>query len=188
MENVSRLIASLESDYAITYDLTLPLPHWLIFTRMAISNALQAMSIGCLILPISKLLLWNSFDISHVSWLGFVLLFIVGHLFYGFFSLWLASIVKNMHAIGNIWMRVVFPLWWLGGYQFSWAMLHKIAPVIAYGALLNPVTYCFDGMRSALLGQSEYISWGYCVLALLIFTLVVGYIGTKKMMRRLDCL
>ena len=188
MENVSRLISDLQSDSSLTYDMTLPLPHWLIFTRMALSNALQAMSIGFFILPVSKLILWHEFNLSQVSWCGFILIFIIGHIFYGFFSLWLASMVKNMHAIGNIWTRVVFPLWWLGGYQFSWKTLRTFSPIVANIALCNPITYCFEGIRAVILGQDGYIGWGYCFMVLTAFTVAVGYIGTKKMMRRLDCL
>ena len=188
MGNVAILIADLTGPKAIEYDFTLPMPQWLVFTRIAISNGLQAMAIAIFILPLSKLVLWNSFSLAHVSWIQFTAIFILGNLFYGFFSLWLASMTKNMDAINNIWMCVVFPLWWVGGYQFSWQTMYDISPWLGRLNLLNPLVYVFEGIRASILGQAGYINVWYCVGALILASIITGYIGTKKMMERLDCL
>ena len=71
MGNVAILIADLTGQKSIEYDLTLPLPQWLVFTRIALSNALQAMAIAVFILPLSKIVLWNSFSLAHISWIQF---------------------------------------------------------------------------------------------------------------------
>ncbi len=188
MGNVATLVGDLTGPKSIEYDLTLPLPQWMVFVRMAISNALQAMVIALFILPISKIVLWKQFSLAHFSFMKFTGIFIVGNLFYGFFSLWLASMTKNLEHINNVWMRVVFPLWWIGGYQFSWGTMYKMSPVMAKVTLLNPLVYAFEGVRGSVLGQSDYISFGYCVAALIFGSIITGYIGTKKMMQRLDCL
>lgn len=188
MGNVARLVGDLIGPKAIEYDLTLPLPQWLVFTRLAISNALQAMAIALFILPISKLVLWEQFNFAQVSFGKFAVIFVLGNMFYGFFSLWLASITKNMDAINNVWMRVVFPLWWVGGYQFSWGTMNKMAPRFAKVCLLNPLVYSFEGIRAAILGQEGFINVWYCAGALILASIVVGYIGTRRMMARLDCL
>lgn len=189
MENVARLISDLQGEKSISYALTLPLPQWMVFVRLAASNALQAMAIAIFILPMAKLLLWNNFDLARFSFGKFLLIFTLAHVFYGFFSLWLASMVKNLEAIGDIWMRVVFPLWFLGGYQFTWATFAVKSPMLAYASLaFNPLVYCFEGVRGAVLGQEGYLPFGWCCLALIFFTTLVGTIGTLRMMRRLDCL
>lgn len=188
MGNVAKLIGDLMGSKSIEYDLTLPIPQWLVFTRIALSNTLQAMAIAIFILPITKLVLWNSFSLAYASWLQFIAIFIFGNLFYGFFSLWLASMIKDMSAINNIWMRVVFPLWWVGGYQFSWQTMYDTSSWFAYIDLLNPLVYIFEGVRASLLGQEGYINVWYCVGALILASIITGYIGIKKMMDRLDCL
>ena len=188
MGNVAILVGDLTGPKSIEYDLTLPLPQWLVFTRIAISNALQAMAIAFFILPISKIVLWNQFSLAHFSFFKFSAIFILGNLFYGFFSLWLASMTKSMEHINNIWMRIVFPLWWVGGYQFSWATMSKMSPWLGRFDLLNPLVYAFEGVRGAVLGQAGYIDFWYCAGALILGSIITGYIGTKKMMKRLDCL
>lgn len=189
MENVARFIADLQGEKSISYALTLPLPQWMVFVRLALSNALQAMAIAIFILPMAKVLLWNNFDISQACWSKFLLIFVLAHMFYGFFSLWLASMVKSLDSIGDIWMRVVFPLWFLGGYQFTWTTFSQKSPMLAYASLFfNPLVYCFEGVRAAILGQEGYLPFWSCCLALLVFTTLVGSIGTYRLLKRLDCL
>ena len=188
MENVARLIADLQGERSITYSLTLPLPQWMVFVRIALSNALQAMAIAIFILPMAKILLWNHFDISNMSLIRVITIFILAHVFYGFFSLWLASMVKNLEAIGDVWMRVVFPLWFLGGYQFTWASFVAKSPALAYLNLLNPLLYCMEGVRAAVMGQEGYLPFWWCCAALVFFTTLVGTVGTIKMKQKLDCL
>ena len=187
MGNVARFVSDIEGDKTIGYELTLPLPHWLVMFRIAISNALQAMSVGIFILPLAKIFLWNQLLFTNTSWAKFALIFIIAHLLYGYFSLCIASYMKNLWGIENIWTRVIFPLWWLGGFQFSWKTLFGISPQFAYISLLNPLTMCFEGMRGAVLGQEEYLPFWGCFFALVVWTVIVGYIGTKRMMKRLDC-
>ena len=75
--NTSRLISDVEGDKTIGYDLTLPLPHWVGITRIAISNALQSMMVSILIFPCAKLLLWDHFPLTSVSWIKFFMIFII---------------------------------------------------------------------------------------------------------------
>jgi len=188
MENVSRLIADLQGERSITYALTLPVPQWMVFVRIALSNALQAMAIAIFILPMAKLLLWNHFSFVSVSLIKVIIIFVLIHLFYGFFSLWLASLVKNLESIGNIWMRVTYPLWFLGGYQFTWATFASKNAVLAHLNLVNPLIYCFEGIRSAVLGSAGYLPFWLCCSALVFFMVLTGTLGIHRMMKRLDCL
>ncbi len=188
MENVSRLIADLQGEKSISYDLTLPLPQWMVFSRIALANALQAIVVSIFILPLSMLVLWNNFPLDQFSVIKMLFIFIASNLFYGFFSLWIASLIPNMDGISNIWMRVIFPLWWLGGYQFSWQAMNEVSPITAKIMLFNPILYTSEGMRAAVLGQQGYVPFWGSFFALLLATLIVGTIGTKKMLKRLDCL
>ena len=145
-------------------------------------------AISIIILPLSKILLWNQIDLSIVSWFWFFSVFIAANIFYGFFSLCLASIIKSLYQSSNIWNRIIIPMWWSGCFQFSFATLYGISPLFARLSLLNPITYACEGMRSAMLNSTEFIYAPYCIVALLISSVVVGYIGTRRMMQRLDCI
>lgn len=188
MENVSRLIADLDGERSISYDLTLPLPQWMVFCRIALTNALQAMAVSVFILPLSMIVLWNNFPLIHFSCIKMFLIFSISNLFYGFFSLWVTSLIPNLSGMTNIWMRLIFPLWWLGGYQFSWNTMNSVSPVTAKLMLINPILYTSEGMRAAVLGQEGYLPFWVSFFALVVATLMVGFIGVKKMMKRLDCL
>lgn len=188
MENVSRLVADIKGPRSITYALTLPLPQWMVFARIAVSNALQAMGIAFMILPTAKVLLWNQFSLVDTSYVKVLIIFFLAYMFYGFFSLWLASMVKGLESLGNVWSRIIFPLWFLGCYQFTWGGLAVKSKLFAYVSLLNPLVYCTEGMRAAVIGQDGYLPFWWCCLAIIGFTVFVGVIGTHRMMRRLDCL
>jgi len=186
-ENVSRFIADLEGERSLSYYLTLPLPQWAVFVRIALSNALQALTVAGCFLPISKLLLQSRFPLDAMSYGKFFIIFTLAHLFYGFLSLLIAVQVESLYTMSNVWMRFIYPLWWLGGYQFSWSVLYKVNPYIAYVNLLNPLVWILEGVRASILGQEGYLPFWMCVAVVTLYTAIVGLIGIRLLMRRLDC-
>ena len=184
--SVMMLVSDIEGDRVISYQLTLPLPSWLILIKKITYYALNALSLSLCVMPIGKLVLWNQFDLTQIRIIPFLLMVITSSIFYGTLTLWLASKVQNMSKIGNVWMRFIFPIWFLGGFQFSWGVLYKMYPIFAYINLLNPMTYVMEGMRAALLGQQEFLSVWLCILALIIFSILSGWRATIKLKQRLD--
>ncbi len=185
---VSRFMADLEGERSITYYLTLPLPQWAVFARIALSNGLQALFIALTFLPLSKVLLGSKFSLAAFSWGKFFLMFILAHIFYGFFSLFLAAYVESLAKMDNVWMRIVYPMWWLGGYQFSWYALLKANIYIAYLDLLNPLIWILEGVRVSVLGQEGSLPYWQCVVVLTGYTILMGYLGIRALIKRLDCL
>lgn len=186
--NIATVIGDLDGDKTIFYELTLPLPQWMVFTKIGFANAICSFIIAILVVPIGKLCLWNSIDLTHFSFAKFYLIIFLSCLFYGFFSLLIASITKNLYKLDNIWLRVIFPMWFLGCYQFSWQNMHDISPQLAYLNLLNPVTYAMEGARAASLDPSLSLPYWNCVAALCGFIVVAGVVGIYFMKKRLDCL
>lgn len=187
-ENIARFIADLHGEKSISYYLTLPMRQWAVFVRIAITNALQAMFISILFLPIFKLMLYKTFTFAQFSIVKFSVIFLLAHLFYGFFSLYIASQLESIEKMGNVWLRIVYPLWWLGCFQFSWKTLYAISPTIAYINLLNPLVYIMEATRSAIMGPDAFLPFWYSAGVLILFTFVIGAIGIKKLKARLDCL
>ncbi len=188
-ENIAKFIADLEGPRSISYYLTLPIPQWMVFARLAVTNALQAMFISILFLPLFKLLLLRgALPLNNFSFGKFIAIFIMIHLFYGFFSLYIAARMKSLNEIGNVWLRVVYPLWWMGCFQFSWKALQAVSPRMAQINLLNPIVYGMEGMRSAILGPEAYLNFWVCCGMLILFTAIAGFVGIKKLKARLDCL
>lgn len=187
-ENIAKFIADLEGERSISYYLTLPVPQWVVFARLAVTNALQAMFISVLFLPLFKLLLRDAFMLTHLSIIKFLAIFIMIHLFYGFFSLYIAARMSSLNELGNVWLRIVYPLWWLGCFQFSWKALQEISPRLAQVDLLNPIVYGMEGIRASIMGQADFLNIWVCCGMLVLFTGCAGVIGIRRLKKRLDCL
>lgn len=189
VHNVIVLVSDMNDQGSnLHYELTLPTPQWLIFVKYAVANAYQGFITTLLMIPCGKILLWNSFSFHYFSFFKFYFILMVIALFSGFFALFLASRIHDLFKIANMWQRVIFPIWFLAGFQFSWANLYEISPMLAYLNLLNPLTYALEGGRSAALDPALSLPYWYCVFALIFFTIIFGYFGILNMKKRLDCL
>lgn len=182
------ILADLEGERSITYFLTLPIPQWMIFVRFALSSIVQSISICLFFIPVTKIILWNSFNIMQVNWYHFITIFLLSNIFYGFFSLFITSYSKNVKTFGNVEMRILWPMFYLGCYQFTWMHLYKTWPVVAYCNFFNPMVFITEGIRAATIGQAGSLPFWWCVGALIIFTIIFGTIGIKRLQKRLDCL
>ena len=188
IKNIATTIGDLDGDKTIFYELTLPIPQWMIFAKIGLSNAIVSYIIALFVMPIGKIILWNGISLEHFSFFKFYFVIFLGCLFYGFFSLLIASITKSLYGLDNIWIRIIFPLWFLGCYQFSWQAMYSISPMLAYINLLNPLTYAMEGARAASLDPAHSLPYWNCIAALSFFTVIAAIIGIHKMKKRLDCL
>jgi ABC-2 type transport system permease protein len=188
ISTIPGLLADIEDNHAIYYYLSLPIPQWLLLVRYALNFAIGAFMMSVFLLPACMLLLCKTFDFAAFSLFKYLIFFLTLQLFFGFFTLLVAAYTKNMVQYERAWVRVVWPLVFLGGYQFSWQTLKTQLPWLAYGVLLNPLTYCLEGFRAAVLGQTGFINFWICFGLISFFTVISALIGIKKLMRRLDCI
>lgn len=180
------LITDFEGDNITSYYLTLPLRSTFVWLRLLIYYAVSSASLSIFVLPVGKLLLWDQFSLSQISITSFAIMFILANLFYGALTLWLASKVKNMTKISNVWMRFIFPMWFLGGFQFSWATLNAISPAFGYISLVNPMIYIMEGFRAAILGQAGYLPLWFCASMLAVACIVLTANSIHRLRKRLD--
>lgn len=182
------ILSDLEGERSITYYLTLPLPQTLYFVNIALSSALQSIAVAFLFIPVIKLLLWNTFSLSTVHWFKFILAFVLANIFYGFFTLFLVGYSRNVKTLDNMEMRIVWPMFYLGCYSFPWSYLYNISPIWAYLNILNPMVPLMEGIRAATFGQKGSLPFWPCIAAVVGFTALFGYLGIKRLKKRLDCL
>ncbi len=102
------------------------------------------------------------------------------------FALMVGSFVKNMSTIGSVWMRFIYPIWFLGGFQFSWTVLFKTSPKLAYLNLINPMTYIMEAIRGAILGQEGYLPFWPCTSMVILFAFACAWYGIVRLKKRLD--
>jgi ABC-2 type transport system permease protein len=173
----------------LQYELTLPIPQWLVFAKYALEYTYEGFISTILVAPVGMILLGNKFEFHHFYFVKFHAMLLLICFFSGFFALWMSSITKDIfHGLENLWLRIIFPLWFLGGFQFSWKGLYSVSPALAYINLLNPLTYAMEGSRAAALDPALSLPYWNCVLALMGFTVVFGCWGIYNLKRRMDCL
>jgi ABC-type polysaccharide/polyol phosphate export permease len=126
------------TDKKINTYLVLPMPSSYVFIGTVLSWSIYAAMITLCLFPIGKLLLWNQLDLSHFSILKFIIIFVLSHLFYGFFSLWISSLVTNLRNTGWLWSRVVNPLFMFSGFFYTWREAYALSFWVGCVNLVNP--------------------------------------------------
>lgn len=184
--NAVEFVSDLEGDRAINYNLTLPIPSWLAIISKASYYAITYLILTLTMLPIGKLSLWNQLDLTIVNYPKLGLILIAQSVFYACFLMWASSMIANMSKLGTVWSRFIFPMWFMGGFQFSWTALYDAIPALAIINLINPMIYVTEGTRAAMLGQTGYINFWLCILAIIAFSAFYLALGMRNLKRRLD--
>lgn len=183
------LVTDLEGPRTISYELSLPLPYWLVCIKIALSYAIKSAVANIWIFPIGYFLLGAThFDLSQLVISKALLMYIVMNLFFGFFSLLLGAWIKTMDGYGRFWIRWGWQIYTIGGAQFSWQTLYQANALLATINLLNPLVYSFEGSRASILGQQGYINFWICIVATCMATLVCAFMAIRIFKQRLDCI
>lgn len=186
--NISILLSDILGNQSTMYYLSLPIPQSWIFIRLALMDAYKSFISTLPMLPMGKLILGNNLAFSDIAYGKLAVMYILSHLFFGFFGLFLASITPSLNYTTTIKLRIIFPMWFMGGYQFSWCMLYQTNPWIAYISLANPTLYIIEGMRGTVMHSPGLIPYHICLLATIGFTVLFGLLGVQSFKKRLDCL
>ncbi len=185
--NMSILLGDLQGNNALSYYLSLPIPSSLIFVRLALTDAYKSFMATTPLLFLSKLILQDHFSLSSIHYPKMIACWVLSHILFGFFGLFVSSITKSFEYVTTIRQRILFPIWFLGCYQFTWHMLYQANPTIAYLNLLNPVVYVLEGMRGSTNTDLPTIPFHICIIAMIFFITLFAYLGIRKFKKRLDC-
>lgn len=172
----------------LRYELTLPIKQSWIFIKYGVINTYQSFIMSFLVLPLGIALIWNQIDFTHFSLLKFYLICLISCAFTAALFLLASAFTTDLDNLDSIFSRILWPLWMLGGFNFSWYKLYEINHTIAYATLLNPITYIFEGGRACSLDPALSLPFWHCFAALIFFTIIFGYLGICKLKKRMDCL
>ena len=186
MHSATLFVDDLDNERQITYDLTLPVSSNVIFIQRSTLFTCRMILMGIFVIPMSKIVFWKKIDLSQFSLYKFILVFLIFNIMYGFFGLWMISFVKDMDKVRNIWVRVVYPLWFIGGYLSSWKSMYAVSPFLSYFALLDPITYVMEGIRSTIMGPAEFLNFWLCLGAIVVFMGLFAWRGIYLLRKRLD--
>ncbi len=184
--NTATLVSDLENDQTIVYYLTLPSSIITVLLSYVCYYLIMSMSMSLVLLPFGKLLLWNKFNLANVSWLKLLFFLTLINLVWATLVFVFAAYLPSLQKLGMIWCRVICPLWFFGGFQFSWAKVHAVLPVFSYVILCNPVMYASEGIRGVLLGSEGYLPFWLCFTVLAALYIVISFWAFKALKKRLD--
>lgn len=184
--NIMEFVLDLSTDKITYYYATLPLPSWLMFTVKMCVFFVFYFFYTLMVIPLGKLLLWNEFDLCSVNWPILLLAMIFGTMFYAALTLLITSFVNKRADVGNIWRTFIFPLWFLGGFGFTWHVIYQVSPKFAYLELFNPIIYISELYRYAILQSNNLINPLICCCVIIFFTIAAGWIGVKRLKKRCD--
>lgn len=184
---VALLLSDMEGERAITQLLIMPIRSEFVFIYMGFFWAISSALLSILLFPIGKLLLWTRFDLTLISYVRLIPIFITGNLFFGAFALWLSSVIPGMSSLNTLWLRYIVPLWMFGTYLFSWESAYQLHPVIGVALLANPIVYVIEGTRAAALGQAGYLPYWVSLVVLWGFIFACTTHAIKRLKKILDC-
>lgn len=184
--SVFELTADLEGDRVINYCLTLPMPSWMAIMSKSASYAIAYFILSCIMMPIGKLCLWNQLSLQDIAYGKLIIILALQSIFYATFVPWAVTFIDGLSNLERVWARFIFPMWFMGGFQFSWLALHHVLPIVAYIDLINPMIYITEGTRAALLGQQGYLNFWLCCSVLILFSSACAWHALCRMKKRLD--
>jgi len=188
ISKITTLIADIKGDRLISYNLTLPMSTTMSFIYIASYWALNSAILTAMLFPIGKVILFNQWDFSIISYPKLLIFYPTIHLFYAFFALWLTATIKQISQVSRVWLRVVNPIFMFGGFFYSWQTAFTLSPTVGYLLLINPMVYILEGMRAVCLGQDGFLPFQYSFLALWGFIIFFGVDAIRRLRKILDCI
>lgn len=181
------IAADLAGPQTISYELTLPLPYWMVWLKNGLSLAIQAAVFNIVPLILGKIILGSLFDMSNFSLSKFLMIYAVSSLFFGMFALLTTVITKSAEAHSRLELRLIGPMFFLNGWIASWAIMYSVSPALGIFVRCFPWIYAYEGCRAAILGQQGYLSLWHCVVMLAAFTFFITVLSVRLFKKRMDC-
>ncbi len=156
----------LKSPQLIRYYSMLPASFGIVVAAQVISIVMRIVIIAIPVL-LGGLCIINKWSILAISPLSILSIVVSSALFNALFFLILAYWCSIPMLLGNVWPRVLSPLFALGCVLYPWRTVVAHSPVFANVLLCNPMTYCIEGLRTACLGGDQFLSLTHCMSVLI---------------------
>ncbi len=184
--SIFRLLSDIEGDKHIQYYFSLPIPNVLVFVNIICSFVVNGMVFATSSLFILRVVLPQHIILANINYAMFLLTVVVISVFFGSFSIFLTAYTKSMMKVSNTLMRILFPIWIVGGFQFSYSIAKSISPILGYITLISPYTYANEAMRYVVIGSSNFINIWISLSVLSCLSVLVFVLSMKKLRKRLD--
>lgn len=182
------IIMDFEDKKNIYHELGFPIPAIYLFLSKLISQTIAYFIVCISLIPVCKIILWNEIIFSAFNWTQFFIALISACLLFSSMVFFLISFIPQIRFAGLAWAFFIFPLWFLGGFQFSWNYLYQCNKIVAYLDFLNPIIYINESLKIALIQIKSFLPFQCLIGTIFIFTIVFFSIGYMRIKKRLDIL
>jgi ABC-2 type transport system permease protein len=172
------LIAEFQWTREIEDRLLAPIDIRWIAIEKVIAGMVQAAVAGLVVIPLAWLVLRPGLNISIHSPLEFVAIIVLVSAFSACGGLALGCSMNQQH-IGLMFSMLLTPLIFFGCTYYPWSALANF-PILQKAVLMNPIVYASEGMRATLVPQFSHLPTLVALIALLIFDVVLLYIGLRQ--------
>ena len=162
------LATDLVSKKILFYHAALPVRLWIVLLVKIIAFALRivvfVVPAGCL-----GIVLIHDTSAVAVHPVGIIAIAALISIFFAqlFYSAVLYFTPNRFYA--DLWPCILAPMYSFGCISFTWKSVYLLRPYIANAMLINPMTYCTEGLRAALLAGTDTLSLMTCIVMLFLF-------------------
>ena len=186
--NIFELLTDIEYTGHLQYLLTLPYSSFGIIATKVLIFALHGLISAVVVFSIICVILLNLMNFAGICFWKLILGTLISSLFFGWFSVFLTQRLRNTAELRSTQVRILFPLWYFGGFSFSWKiMFFKVSKFLGLLCLLNPYMYATEISRCAILGAQDFLPFWVSASALMLLTVLTAYFGFNGLKKRMDC-
>lgn len=179
-------IMDFEDKKNIYHEIGYPIPSQYLFLSKFFSHAIFYFFVAISLIPLCKLILWDDIILSSFHLSYFLISLFSACLLFSAMVFFIVSFINHIRFAGLAWSFFIFPLWFLGGFQFSWNYLYNCNKYIALLDLLNPIIYINESLKIAIMKISSFLPFFLHIFIILSFTVIFFMIGTKRIKKKLD--
>jgi ABC-2 type transport system permease protein len=159
-----------------------PVPIRLVAFEKVMSGSIQGVIAALFVLPLARLIMGPIPGLT-VGHFGVVIgVTVLGAAAFAVLGLLLGTAIEAQH-IGLMFSVVIAPMIFFGCAYYPWIGL-RVAPVIQYAVLINPLVYVSEGMRAALTPRLPHMPILVVLGALTVVTLVFWTFGYRTFEKR----
>jgi hypothetical protein len=181
---LAELLFDLEGNRFINYQMTILHPRLVLLQRIIFASV-YAIALTVPFLPITRLIVGYHLNLDNIHWVYFVSIIIVSSFCCASYNMAVLTVLKVSH-LKSFWIRVNWPLINLGGFWVPLTIIKKFSSILGALALFNPLTYIMEGLRCAVTGSSEFLSFGTCLIALCMYSIFFMHIARILFKKRVD--
>lgn len=175
-----------ESTNIMGYQLTLPIPSWMLAVKYVLSYVIDLITAATPMLIMAYFLYGPLLQFDRGNWFLFVIVALLGMLFVTMLLFTVALAKPLMWFSYRTWPYVLLPMTLLGSLYYPFKSVVAVAPWLSVVMRLLPTTAIVEGLRASLIGGPTFLSAGACILQLLVYCLIMSVLLVRALRKRFD--